>query len=367
MHPGKYGEMKYKEIFENTYRGKKVLLTGHTGFKGSWMLAWLHRLGAEVKGYALQPENENDLYNLINGNSLCHSVIDDIRNKEIIKQEILSFHPDFIFHLAAQPLVRESYKEPLYTFEVNVSGTANLLDAIKELNKPCSVVIVTTDKVYENIEQHYAYKEEDKLGGYDPYSASKAAAEIVVGSYRNSFFNPAKYDEHKKAIASARAGNVIGGGDRAKDRIIPDIIRGIEMNEPVVVRNPQSVRPWQHVLEPLSGYLLLGKKLAEQPSSFSSAWNLGPSTDDVLTVKEVVEKAIEIFGRGNYSTPPQINQPHEAALLQLNISKAQHELGWQPKLNSKQAIEWTMQWYKNADKKSVAGFSLEQINQYEQL
>jgi CDP-glucose 4,6-dehydratase len=359
--------MNYKEIFENTYKGKKVLLTGHTGFKGSWMLAWLHQLGAEVKGYALQPENENDLYNLINGDSLCLSVIADIRHKEKIKEEVLSFQPDFIFHFAAQPLVRQSYKEPLYTFEVNVTGTVNLLDAIKELNKPCAAVIITTDKVYENIEQHYAYKEEDKLGGYDPYSASKAAAEIVVSSYRNSFFNPVKYAEHKKAIASARAGNVIGGGDRAKDRIIPDIIRGIEMNEAVIVRNPQSVRPWQHVLEPLSGYLLLGKKLAEQPPLFSSAWNLGPFTDDVLTVKEVVEKAINVFGRGSYSTSLQTNQPHEATLLQLDITKAQHELGWQSKLNSKQAIEWTMQWYKNADKKPVTGLTLEQIKQYQEL
>jgi CDP-glucose 4,6-dehydratase len=367
MHPGKSGNMQYKELFENTYRGKKVLLTGHTGFKGSWMLAWLQQLGAEVKGYALAPENDNDHYNLINGDSLCQSVIADIRDKEKLKKELLSFHPDFIFHLAAQPLVRQSYKEPLYTFEVNVTGTANLLDAVKELNHPCSVVIITTDKVYENIEQHYAYKEEDKLGGYDPYSASKAAAEIVIGSYRNSFFNPVHYSEHRKGIASARAGNVIGGGDRAKDRIIPDIIRGIEKDEPVIVRNPQSVRPWQHVLEPVSGYLLLGKKLAEQPAAFSSAWNLGPLTHDVLTVKEVVEKAIAVFGKGSYTTPPQTNQPHEAMLLQLDIHKAQQELGWQPKLNSAEAIAWTMQWYKHSLTEPANGFTLEQIGQYGQL
>jgi CDP-glucose 4,6-dehydratase len=364
---GKSGDMTYKKIFENTYKGKKVLLTGHTGFKGSWMLLWLHKLGAEVKGYAQQPENENDLYNLIHGDSLCQSVIADIRHKEKIKEVILSFKPDFIFHLAAQALVRQSYKEPLYTFEVNVTGTANLLDAVRELNKPCSVIIITTDKVYENTEQHYAYKEDDKLGGHDPYSASKAAAEIVVSSYRNSFFNPAKYTGHKKAIATARAGNVIGGGDRAKDRIIPDIIRGMEKNETIIVRNPQSVRPWQHVLEPLSGYLLLGKKLEEQPTAFCSAWNIGPRTDDVLTVKEVAEKAIAAFGKGSYTTPPQSNQPHEAALLQLDISKAQHELGWQPKLDSAEAIEWAIQWYKNAGKENVIDFTLGQIDQYQQL
>jgi CDP-glucose 4,6-dehydratase len=351
--------MQYKEIFESTYKEKKVLLTGHTGFKGSWMLAWLHQLGAEIKGYALAPENHNDLYHLINGDTLCDSAIADIRDKEKLKAGVLSFHPDFIFHLAAQPLVRQSYKEPLYTFEVNVNGTANLLDAVKELNKPCSVVIITTDKVYENIERHYAYKEEDKLGGYDPYSASKAAAEIVISSYRNSFFNPAHYDEHKKGIASARAGNVIGGGDRACDRIIPDIIRGIEKNEAVIVRNPQSVRPWQHVLEPLSGYLLLGKKLAEQPIPFS--------TQDVLTVKEVVEKAISVFGKGSYTTPPLTNQPHEATLLQLDISKAQQELPWQPKLNSAEAIAWTMQWYQQAATGSPTGITLGQIDHYQRL
>ena len=246
-------------------------------------------------------------------------------------------------------------------------GTANLLDAVKELNKACSVIIITTDKVYENIEQQYAYKEEDKLGGYDPYSASKAAAEIVVSSYRDSFFNPAKYAEHKKAIATARAGNVIGGGDRSKDRIIPDIIRGIEKNESIVVRNPKSVRPWQHVLEPVSGYLLLGKKLTEKPEIFSRAWNFGPLTHDVLRVSEVVDKAIAVFGKGNYSTPVQTNQPHEATWLQLDISKAQHELGWQPKLTSASAIEWTMLWYKNADKNPVINFTLGQINQYATL
>lgn len=359
--------MNYKEIFEKAYKGKRVFLTGHTGFKGSWMLAWLHQLGAIVKGYALLPENENDLYNLVKGDSLCQSVIADIRDKEKLREAIFSFQPDFIFHLAAQPLVRQSYKAPLYTFEVNIIGTANLLDAVIELKGPCSVVIITTDKVYENIEQHYAYKEHDKLGGYDPYSASKAAAEIIVSSYRNSFFNPAKYTGHKKGIASVRAGNVIGGGDRAKDRIIPDIIRGIEKNESIIVRNPESVRPWQHVLESLSGYLLVGKKIAEQPTTFSVAWNLGPSHNDLLTVKEVVDKAIAVFGKGSYSTPSQNDQPHEATLLQLDISKAKRELGWQPKLSSSEAIEWTMQWYKKAGKNPVTGFTLEQINQYQQL
>jgi CDP-glucose 4,6-dehydratase len=231
--------MNYKNIFENTYKGKKVLLTGHTGFKGSWMLAWLHQLGAEIKGYALAPESDNDLYHLINGNTLCDSVIADIRDQEKLQHTITGFQPDFIFHMAAQPLVRRSYEMPLYTFEVNVNGTAHLLEAVRKLQNACSVIIITTDKVYENRESDYAYRETDKLGGYDPYSASKAAAEIVAGSYRNSFFNPADFNKHHKAIATARAGNVIGGGDRATDRIVPDIIRALQAGQPVVCQKPQ--------------------------------------------------------------------------------------------------------------------------------
>jgi CDP-glucose 4,6-dehydratase len=352
--------------FQNSYRGKKVLLTGHTGFKGSWMLAWLHQLGAEVKGYALTPENPNDLFSLINGNGLCESVIADIRDKERLTKEILSFKPDFIFHLAAQPLVRRSYEQPLYTFEVNVLGTANLLDAVKLLSNNCSIVIITTDKVYENIEQHYAYKEDDKLGGHDPYSASKAAAEIVVNSYRDSFFKHT--GEKTIGIASARAGNVIGGGDRSKDRIIPDIIKGLENNESVLVRNPVSVRPWQHVLEPLSGYLLIGSKLKEDIVAYSEAWNIGPETEDILTVKQVVEKAIATYGKGEYHTPQLTNQPHEATLLQLDISKTKQRLNWEPLLNSSSAIEWTMQWYKQVmNGVNPLELTNRQINEYSQL
>ena len=359
--------MNYQSIFENAYNGKKVFLTGHTGFKGSWLLLWLKNLGAEVKGYALEPADENQLYNLIKGNELCNSVIADIRDKEKLSAEINSFQPDFIFHLAAQPLVLKSYEEPLYTFETNVTGTANLLEAVRNLGKPCFVVVITTDKVYENIEQHYAYKENDKLGGYDPYSASKAATEIVVESYRNSFFNYNNFPGHQKAIATVRAGNVIGGGDRAVNRIIPDIIRGIENNETIIVRNPNAIRPWQHVLEPLSAYLLLGKKLYEEPETYAEAWNIGPLTNDVLTVKEVVEKALEVFGKGNYSTQEQLERPHEAKLLQLDIKKAIDKLNWKPKLSSADAIEWTINWYKNVTYQNPTELTHQQINQYQQL
>lgn len=357
--------MNYSELFSTTYKGKKVLLTGHTGFKGSWMLAWLHRLGAVIKGYSLAPEHDNDLYHLLDGDSLCDSVIADIRDQAKLASVISDFQPDFIFHLAAQPLVRRSYAMPLYTFEVNVNGTANVLEAVRKLDKKCSVVIITTDKVYENKETGQAYHEEDKLGGYDPYSASKAAAEIVVSSYRNSFFNPAHYADHQKAIASARAGNVIGGGDRSEDRIIPDIIRGIEKNETIVVRNPASVRPWQFVLEPLAGYLLLGAKLDAAPTQYADAWNFGPDTEDVLTVKEVVEKALEVFGKGEYTTPPQQTKLHEAGLLKLDIAKAIEQLDWRPRLNSSEAIHNTMVWYKQVTAANAQSYTHEQISRYE--
>jgi len=336
--------MNYTAVFENAYRGKKVFLTGHTGFKGSWMIAWLRLLGAEVKGYSLAPETPNDLYNLVHGDDLCNSIISDIRNIENLTKEIISFKPDFIFHFAAQPLVRRSYEQPLYTFEVNVMGTASLLEAAKQLDTDCSIIIITTDKVYENREQNYAYREDDKLGGNDPYSASKAAAEIIVSSYRNSFFK--NKTQPAIGIATARAGNVIGGGDRSKDRIIPDIIKGIENDESILVRNPAAVRPWQHVLEPLGGYLLLGTELKRDPVSFSEAWNIGPETKDILTVKEVVEKAVATYGKGKFHTSQLSNQPHEAMLLQLDINKVKQKLNWKPQLDSSAAIEWTMEWYK---------------------
>lgn len=357
--------MNYREIFEKAYKGKKVLLTGHTGFKGSWLLTWLHDLGADVYGYSLAPENDNDLYQLIKGDTYCTSTIADIRNLAAFTEVVNNCQPDFIFHLAAQPIVRTSYVDPLYTFDVNCMGTAHVLDAVRKLEKPCSVIIITTDKVYENLEIDYPYKEEDKLGGYDPYSASKAAAEIVVSSYRSSFFHPGKYDQHKKDIASTRAGNVIGGGDRSKDRIIPDIVRAIETNEMLTMRNPNAVRPWQHVLEPLSGYLLLGAKMAAEPGRWSSSWNLGPAMNDSLTVKEVVEEAIAIWGQGRYQVLTTADQPHEAGLLKLDNTKATTQLGWIPKMNSKEAIRKTIEWYKNVTPATAAEYTKAQIHWYE--
>jgi CDP-glucose 4,6-dehydratase len=354
MQNGKPGKMNLQTVYQH----KKVFVTGHTGFKGSWLITWLHSMGAQVKGYALPPENKPDLYNAINGDALCQSVIADIRDKEKLKKELLDFAPDFVFHLAAQPLVRYSYEAPLETFDVNVMGTAYLLDAVRYLDKPCVVTVITTDKVYYNKEEDYFYKEDDKLGGYDPYSASKAAAEIVVDSYRSSFFNPAAYEQHKKSISSARAGNVIGGGDWAKDRIMPDIIRALSNNEQVVVRNPVSVRPWEHVLEPLHGYLVLAANQFQNPVKYATGYNFGPRMDETLSVGDLVKEAIRVWGEGNFETPPQNGAPHEAALLQLDITKAEKELAWTPVFTVQEAIQHTVEWYKQFHQETDSAHNL---------
>lgn len=348
------------------YQGKKVFLTGHTGFKGSWMLKTLSLLGAEIKGYALAPHTPNDLYNLIEGDNLCHSVIADLRDKRILEAEIVAFQPDFIFHLAAQPLVRLSYQIPSETFEVNVIGTANILDAVKLVQKKCSIVLITTDKVYYNNEWMYPYREIDRLGGYDPYSASKACAELLIDCYRNSFFNTKDYANHLKGIAVARAGNVIGGGDWSKDRLIPDIVDSLITNRTIVIRNPKAVRPWQHVLEPVVGYLILGMYLEKQPISFGQAYNFGPELEDALSVEEMVIAAIELWGLGEYQITQELNQPHEAGFLKLDISKVKFELNWMPKMNTIEAVKFTLDWYKNfiSKEKNISKFTSIQINHF---
>lgn len=340
--------MNYQHL-KKYYNNKKVFLTGHTGFKGAWMLTWLQSLGAQIKGYSLAPEQKPNLYSIIRGDTLCNSVIADIRDKELLKQEILEFQPDFIFHLAAQPLVRLSYEIPIETFAVNAMGTVNLLDAIRFLEKPCSVVLITTDKVYENLEWEYPYRENDRLGGYDPYSGSKACAELIANSYRLSFFSVQRYVEHHKSIASARAGNVIGGGDWAKDRIIPDIIRALQVERKIKVRNPKAIRPWQHVVEPLGGYLHLATKMVDEPTNYCEAWNFGPLVSGHISVECLVQTAIKKWGKGAYENSLLKNQPHEAGLLKLDINKTQNILGWHPKYNEIQAIEKTIEWYKKYD------------------
>jgi CDP-glucose 4,6-dehydratase len=350
--------------FSNFYNGKRVFLTGHTGFKGAWMLTWLQSLGAIVKGYALAPEDDKSLFNQIKSHINFENVFADIRDSKELEDEIIAFKPNIVFHLAAQALVRKSYEIPSQTFEINTIGTTHVLDAVNKLTNKCTVIIITTDKVYENKEINYHYKEEDRLGGYDPYSASKAACEIAVNSFRNSFFNRAKYSEHQKAIITGRAGNVIGGGDWSEDRIIPDIIRALQSNQTIEVRNPNAVRPWQHVLEPLNGYLTVGKLAYENYEFVSNSYNFGPLANDHLAVKELVETTIKCWGSGDWRDTSNNNNLHEAGLLMLDINKAKKELNWQPKLDSKEAIEWTVDWYKQ-NSENILDFTLEQISNYQ--
>ena len=321
------------------------------------MCVWLTMMGAKVKGYALKPEKIS-LYNLIKSNIKVDSVIADIRNQKRLHDEIVSFEPDFVFHFAAQALVRKSYKLPIETFETNVTGTVNVLDALRFLKKKCVCVIVTTDKVYENIEADYAYKESDKLGGYDPYSASKAAAELVVSSYRQSFFNPKDFNKHKKSVATARAGNVIGGGDFAEDRIMPDIVRALSSMKAVNVRNPYAVRPWQHVLEPLHGYLTLAALMAANPQKFACAYNFGPKLNDTFTVGQLVNLVIKYWKSGGYRVAKIKNAPHEAGLLKLNISKAKKDLNWEPNWRSAKAISASVNWYQKNLLEKQSAFQL---------
>lgn len=344
----------------NTFQGKKVFLTGHTGFKGSWLLLILDQLGADVKGYSLAPKNDFDLYHQIEGNALCHSVIGDIRDRQRLKKELIDFQPDFVFHLAAQALVIDSYEIPVETYETNVMGSIYLMDALRSLDKPCVTVMITTDKVYENFETKKPYPESARIGGYDPYSNSKACNELAISSYRNCFFNPNQYHTHWQAIASARSGNVIGGGDWSDNRLVPDIARALKTNQAIVVRNPNSVRPWQHVLDPLNGYLMLAAKMAAQPLEFNAGFNFGPNPEDERTVLEMVKIAIDYWGSGIFETPNIKDSLHEAGLLKLDIEKAKTQLGWKPRFDSSEAVKWTMDWYKNSDS-GVKSFTQNQI------
>ena len=325
-----------------SYRGKRVLVTGHTGFKGAWLTLWLRGLGAEVTGYAL-PADERSLFRQADVTSQCEHIEADIRDTATLFATLDRIRPDFVFHLAAQSLVRRSYREPLATFETNVQGTANVLAAVHRTALPCAVVIVTSDKCYENDGRRAPYSEDDRLGGRDPYSASKGAAEIVTASYRASFFP----SDHHIAVATARAGNVIGGGDWSEDRLVPDAIRALEKNESILVRNRYSVRPWQHVLDPLSGYLLLGAKLANG-EAVREAWNFGPDAANTRSVSDVVEAILRCWGSGTWTDASEPNAPHEAAHLALSIEKARTRLQWNPRWAFDEAIGRTVDWYRCA-------------------
>ncbi len=329
----------------NIYKGKKVFLTGHTGFKGSWMTYWLMYLGAEVVGYSLQPNTKPNHFELLKFEMYSH--FNNICDFEKLQKAIALSNPDIIFHLAAQPLVRYSYQNPIETFQTNVIGTANVLEAARNCESVKAVVVITTDKCYENLEQNKGYVETDKMGGFDPYSSSKGCAELVVNSYRNSFFNLKDFNiKHQTLLASARAGNVIGGGDWSIDRLIPDLIKGALSNNKTLIRYPKSTRPWQHVLEPICGYLMLGEKLLNGGVNFSSGWNFGPEESQVLTVEEVLFNSKNIWDKINFEFEKEINHPHEAGLLSLNINKAKNKLGWTPKWSNQKSITKTIEWYK---------------------
>lgn len=323
------------------WKGKKVFLTGHTGFKGSWLSIWLYSMGAIVKGYALKPATVPSLFEIAGINDLVESEINDIRDYPALCSSILEFSPDIVFHMAAQPLVRESYKKPLETYAINVMGTANLLEAVRQCATVRAIINITTDKCYENNEWVWGYKETDPMGGKDPYSSSKGCSELVTASFRESFFRDANI-----GIATARAGNVIGGGDWAKDRLIPDILRSFEKSQPVIIRNPKATRPWQHVLEPLSGYLMLAEQLFINPVKFSEAWNFGPNDNDVWEVDSVLKQITNLWPGASWSQDRDCN-PHEAMLLKLDISKASAILGWSPTWDLFITLEKIARWHKS--------------------
>lgn len=333
-------------VLLEAYRGRRVLVTGHTGFKGSWLTLWLANIGANVTGYALAPEVSRNLFMQAQVESRCRHVEGDVRDLDSLTRLAEQLRPEFVFHLAAQSLVRRSYREPLRTFETNVLGTANLLEAIRRTGSPCAVVIITSDKCYENDGRISPYDETDRLGGSDPYSASKAAAEIVTASYRASFFPPERLSEHGVAVATARSGNVIGGGDWSEDRILPDAIRALEQGAPVSVRNPASVRPWQHVLDPLAGYLALGTRLSAAGAEFCEPWNFGPDSDNLRTVHDVVEEVLRQWGGGAWIAATEVSPPYESAHLALSIHKARERLGWGPRWGFEEAVRRTVDWYR---------------------
>jgi CDP-glucose 4,6-dehydratase len=332
----------------DAFKGLSALVTGHTGFKGSWLAIWLDRLGAKVSGYSLAPPSEPNNFTASRvGELLAGHVEADVRDADRLGRAIAKADPDVVFHLAAQALVRAGYVSPRETFDVNVIGTAAVLDAVRARGKPCVVVVVTSDKCYENCEQVWGYRENDPLGGHDPYSASKGAVEMLTACYRRSFFPPGRIGQHGVKLATARAGNVIGGGDWAKDRIVPDAVRSLAAGRPVLVRNPRAVRPWQHVLEPLGGYLALAARMHESDDPrWCDAWNFGPLSGQELSVAGLVDGLVAAWGGGRWTDTSSPGQPHEAAVLRLNIDKSMFQLGWRPTWTADEAIARTAQWYR---------------------
>jgi CDP-glucose 4,6-dehydratase len=355
--------MKVAQVDSAFWNGKKVFLTGHTGFKGSWLSLWLTSMGAKVTGYALAPNTTPNLFDVLAIDSLIEkSHIADIRDLSSLQKAMSSANPDVVIHMAAQPLVRYSYANPVETYATNVMGTVHVLESARSINELRATVIVTTDKCYENKEWVWGYRENEPMGGYDPYSNSKGCAELVTSAYRQSYFSS---QNSTNKVASARAGNVIGGGDWSEDRLIPDAIKAFEANKPLMIRNPLATRPWQHVLEPLSGYLILAQALYDQGLAFASGWNFGPRDEDNRSVQEVVDLMISGWGGSARWEKEGSEQPHEANLLKLDCSKARTQLGWAPKWNLQNAVQKIVEWQKAFQAKAnMQEVSLAQINQY---
>lgn len=347
------------------WRGKRVLLTGHTGFKGSWLSLWLQAMGVEVLGYALSPPTTPSLFDVADVDKGMSSVIGDIRDLAKLQSVFTEHQPEIVIHMAAQPLVRYSYSEPVETYSTNVMGTVNLLEAVRRTDSVKAVVNVTSDKCYENREWVWGYRETEAMGGYDPYSNSKGCAELVTAAYRSSYFHPDNYQAHGVALASARAGNVIGGGDWAEDRLIPDILRAISEGRPVVIRNPHAIRPWQHVLEPLSGYLQLAQKLYDEGVAYADGWNFGPNDEDAKPVQWIVEQLTQLWGNGAHWQLDQGDHPHEAHYLKLDCSKAKTRLDWRPRWDLQCTLENIVTWQRAyLSQQDMREFTLNQISKF---
>lgn len=356
------------DLFKGIYKGKKVLITGNTGFKGSYLSLWLTELGADVIGYSLDPPTSPNLFEILELEKKISHTKGDVRDEAGVRKVLEKYRPDMVFHLAAQPLVRPSYRDPKLTYETNIMGTVNLLEAIRNTQGVRVAVNITSDKCYENRGSDYAYRETDPMGGADPYSSSKGCAELITAAYRSSYFNPDLYGKsHNLALATARAGNVIGGGDWSEDRLIPDCIRALTKGESIHLRNPKATRPWQYVLEPLSGYLWLGALMWNNGIPYSRGWNFGPDDEDVLMVEDVVKEVIRLWGKGQYSVTRD-NRLHEAELLKLDISSAGSHLGWRPVYSVQKALETTISWYKTfqdkAGKDVLLKSTVSQIQEY---
>lgn len=350
-----------RTVDKNFWKGKRVFLTGHTGFKGSWLCLWLHSMGALVKGYALEPNTHPSLFISANVASLVEHEIGDIRDYNGLSYSIKAYKPDILIHMAAQPLVRLSYAQPVDTYATNVMGTVNVLESARFCSSLKAIISVTTDKVYENREWCWGYREDEPMGGFDPYSSSKGCAELVTAAYRQSFFS----ENDKPSLASARAGNVIGGGDWSEDRLIPDVLKAFEKGEKIVIRNPTAIRPWQHVLEPLCGYILLAENLYNQGKKFATAWNFGPEDKDCKSVEWILNKLVELNGEKSSWEIEKNQQPHEAQFLKLDCSKAKTLLNWHPKLDIETTLKKIVAWHEQFQKGSnMQSFCLDEIAHY---